>query len=99
MRKWVIATATAAIAPPALGLLTAAAAQTPAAPTQAYTQTQAYQGPRTPDGKPDLNGIWQVVNEAHWNLEPHSAQMGIPAGIGVVEGDEIPYKPDAAKKR
>ena len=62
-------------------------------------QAPAYRGPRTPDGKPDLNGIWQVLNEANFNLEPHSAQMGIQAGMGVVEGDLIPFTPDAAKKR
>ncbi len=23
------------------------------------------------EGKPNLNGIWQVMNTANWNLEPH----------------------------
>ena len=64
-------------------------AQTPA--------SSSYKGPRTPDGKPDLNGIWQALSEAHFNLEPHSAQMEIQAGMGVVEGGTIPYKPEAAK--
>jgi hypothetical protein len=62
-------------------------------------------------GKPNLNGIWQAVNEAHWNLEGHSAQalevfakqMGainaVPAGQGVVVGGEIPYLPEALAKR
>jgi hypothetical protein len=62
-------------------------------------------------GKPNLNGIWQAVNEAHWNLEGHSAQalevfakqMGaigaIPAGQSVVVGGEIPYLPEALAKR
>ncbi len=64
---------------------------------------------RTPDGKPDLNGIWQAMGSAHWNLEPHNAQaapvvaMGalgaIPGGLGVVEGGRIPYKPEALSKR
>ena len=66
---------------------------------QAQAQSPAYRGPRTPDRKPDLNGIWQVLNEAHFNVEPHSGQMGIPPGLGVVEGGEIPYTPEAAKKR
>ena len=61
--------------------------------------SSSYKGPRTPDGKPDLNGIWQALSEAHFNLEPHSAQMGIQAGMGVVEGGTIPYKPEAAKKQ
>ena len=58
-----------------------------------------YAGPRTADGKPDLNGIWQVMNSAHWNLEPHSPEDGVPGGQGVVEGGTIPYKPEALKKR
>ena len=27
--------------------------------------------PRTPDGKPNLNGIWQVMNTANYDLEDH----------------------------
>jgi hypothetical protein len=62
-------------------------------------------------GKPNFNGIWQAVNEAHWNLEGHSAEalaefsdeMGavaaIPAGQSVVVGGEIPYLPQALAKR
>jgi hypothetical protein len=56
--------------------------------------------PRAADGKPDLSGIWQVMNTAAWDIEDHSAQKGVPAGIGVVVGNDIPYKPEAlAKKR
>jgi len=68
-----------------------------------------YQAPRTPDGKPDLNGIWQAVNTANWDLANHSASAGpvpalgaayaVPPGLGVVEGGEIPYQPDALKKK
>jgi hypothetical protein len=64
---------------------------------------------RLPNGKPDLNGIWQTMGSAHWNLEPHNATAGpivamgalgaIPGGLGVVEGGRIPYKPEALKKR
>ncbi len=53
----------------------------------------------TPDGRPDLNGIWQVVNTAHVDLEPHSARDGEPAGQGVVEGGTIPYQPWALARR
>ena len=56
--------------------------------------------PRTPDGKPNLQGIWQVLNTAAWDIQDHHAQLGVPAGQGVVEGNEIPYQPAAlAKKR
>ena len=34
-------------------------------------QTPTGQIPRMPDGTPDLNGFWQAVNTAHWNLEAH----------------------------
>ena len=59
---------------------------------------------------PDLNGIWQAVNTASWNLEGHTASKmpvttvlgalgGIPAGMSVVEGGEIPYLPSALSQR
>jgi hypothetical protein len=61
-------------------------------------------------GHPNLNGIWQVMSGADWNLEAHSAtalkdfwQLGafgaIPAGKSVVDGGTIPYKPEALKQR
>jgi hypothetical protein len=77
-------------------------AQTPA-------QTTPYRAPRTKDGKPNLNGIWQALNEANWDLEGHSAAPGpfwqlgaefaVPPGLGVVEGGPIPYKPEALQKK
>ena len=60
---------------------------------------QPYHAPRTPDGLPDLQGIWQAMNTAVWDLEDHSAQLGVPAGQGVVVGGEIPYLPSALPKR
>ena len=70
---------------------------------------EAYKAPRTADGKPDLNGIWQALNTANWDIEEHAARPGlvvalgavgaVPAGLGVVEGGEIPYLPAAAAKK
>jgi len=60
---------------------------------------QQYRAPRTANGEPDLQGIWEAQNTAAYNLLPHAADLGIPAGLGVVEGGEIPYKTEAAAKQ
>jgi hypothetical protein len=65
----------------------------------AIAQTGTYAPPRTPDGHPDLQGIWQVLNTAAWDIQDHQAQLGVPAGKGVVEGNDIPYLPAALKKK
>ena len=75
----------------------------------AVGQAQTYKPPRTADGKPDLNGIWQALNTANWDIQDHAARPGpvvelgaafsVPAGKGVVEGNEIPYLPEAAAKK
>ena len=87
-------------------------------------KASAYRAPRGPDGKhPDLNGVWQVLNGANYNIEPHAASAAmqlrpgpagpvpaksvvalgavgaVPAGVGVVVGGTIPYKPEAMKTR
>src|SRR5712692_4565404 len=59
----------------------------------------AYKPPRAADGKPDLQGIWQVLSTAAWDIQDHSARVGVPAGQGVVDGGDIPYLPWAAAKR
>jgi len=57
-------------------------------------------GTPAPAQTPNLNGIWQVLNTAAWDIQDHSGQLGVPPGQGVVEGNEIPYQPQAlAKKR
>jgi hypothetical protein len=55
--------------------------------------------PRAVDGHPDFSGVWQVLNTAAWNLQNHHADKDVPAGRGVVVGDEIPYQPWAAAKK
>ena len=49
--------------------------------------SQAQEIARTADGKPDLNGIWQAMGTAHWNLEPHNAQAGPVVGDGRARRD------------
>jgi len=55
--------------------------------------------PRTSDGKPNLQGIWQARNTASADLEDHAARHEMPAGRSVVEGGTIPYQPWAAEKK
>lgn len=73
--------------------------------------------PRLSNGQPDLNGVWQVMSRANYDLLAHPARAAmamqpgpfgpvpaepvvalgavgaVPAGVGVVEGNEIPYLP------
>ncbi len=94
MRHWCIGSL--------MGIVVAAALAFLAAPVTAAGQaaaSQAYRPPRTPDGHPDLQGIWQVMNTAAWDIQDHSAQLGVPAGQGVVEGNEIPYQPSALAQK
>src|SRR6266403_3715696 len=93
------------------------------APMPIPGQTPTYRAPRADGGKPDLNGIWQALNEANYDLEGHAARPAmalrpgpygpvpaapgvalgavgsVPPSLGVVEGGEIPYKPEALAKK
>jgi hypothetical protein len=86
-------------------------------------QEASYRAPRTADGKPNLNGVWQTLNTANYDIQAHAARAaavlragplgpvpatpvlalgaegGIPAGLGVVEGDQIPYRPEMVAKK
>ena len=90
--------------------------------TLALSAQSVYRPPRIA-GKPDLNGIWQALNEANYDLQPHNARPAmavrqgpygpvpaapvlalgavgsVPPSLGVVEGSEIPYQPDALAKK
>ena len=91
MRNWsggsMIATAAAAVA--VFSLM----------PIPAAGQAPAGAFPRARDGRPDFSGIWQVMNTANFDIQDHPAQKGVPAGKGVVEGNEIPYLPAALAKK
>ncbi len=82
-----------------------------------------YRAPRAAGGKPDLNGVWQTLNEANYDIQAHVARPAmalrpgpygpvpaapvlalgavgaVPPSLGVVEGDEIPYKAEALARK
>ena len=86
-------------------------------------QAPAYRAPRAADGHPDLNGIWQTLNEANYDILAHNARHAmamrpgpagpvpaagvlalgavgsVPPGVGIVEGNELPYLPAALAKK
>ena len=73
-----------------------------AQPTNNYEPELAW------DGNPDLNGIWQAIGTAHWDLQDHEASAGlpemgaigaVPPGQGVVVGGEIPYQDWALEQK
>lgn len=96
-----------------LAATAAAFALAGSAPVLAQGNSQSAQQAPQPDriaDKPNLNGIWQTLNTANYNLEPHSAEpapvgsrilgamAASPAGLGVVEGGQIPYRPEALER-
>jgi len=54
--------------------LAAAAAAVASSVILVAAQGPAYRAPRAPDGKANLNGIWQSLNEANYDLEMHMAR-------------------------
>jgi hypothetical protein len=78
-------------------VLTAAAGATFAAAvsllvtTVSGQQASTYRAPRTADGHPDMNGIWQALNEANWDIQMHVARPALAVRPG-------PYGPVPAKE-
>ena len=107
MKRAAVAIGTVSLAVALWGVAGTVVGQSPQHPLQFPT---TYKASRTADGQPDLNGYWQAVNTANWDIEEHGtapspfpellgAYMAQPAGLGVVEGGTIPYKPEALAKR
>ena len=62
--------------------------------------------PRASDGRPDLSGIWQVMNHAAWNIQDQNAEpgpagapwLGIPASRGSRRGQRDPVSAVGARQ-
>ena len=63
-----------------------------ASPLLLPAQTTTNRVPRLPGGKPDLNGIWQVLNTANYDLEDHVARPAMalrPGPFGPVPASPV----------
>jgi hypothetical protein len=62
-------------------------------------QTKPQPAPRTPDGKPDLTGVYQAsARRGGWDAEAPGDEPGVPAErrpIGVTTSEPIPFRPEA----
>src|ERR1700681_1267267 len=79
-------------------------------PTRTDAQFPPYKAARNAEGRADLSGIWQALVTADIDIQDHDAQAGPhsevmgaygawPGGQGIVEGGEIPYRPEALAKK
>jgi hypothetical protein len=111
-RFWAVVLIGAVVVGAGLHIAVAPAAAQSAQTPPSAGQFPAYRAPRLPGtNEPNLNGIWQALTSADWDVQGHDAQPGLhpelegtydaqPAGQSIVEGGEIPYKPEMlAKKR
>ena len=58
-------------------------------------QQPAQQIPRTADGTPRLDGIWQALTEANWDIRPHTpVTRSFPSSVRLQ-----PFIPDSASSR
>jgi hypothetical protein len=96
---------------PIVGALIVAVVVLRGLPTAGQGTQPTYRAPRLVGTKvPDLNGVWQAMTTANWDIEAHDAgpsplprQLGsygaMPGGPGIVEGGVIPYQPWALEQR
>ena len=64
-------------------LLSAAAGAAAAVALTRPAQSPSSRPARTADGTPNMSGVWQAANEAHWDLQAHEARPGIVTQPGV----------------
>ena len=60
--------------------------------TAAARAAEPYKASRTADGKADLNGVWQAVNTANWDLQEHVARTGLVVALGAVLGASVSWR-------
>jgi hypothetical protein len=84
MRHWVRSSMTGVVVAVA-GLSVAWLSSTPG-------ESQAGRPARI-NGHPNFSGIWQALNEANWDLEPHAARAGMVTQVGVHADAIVPAAP------